>query len=246
MGVPIIVEPIVPAEHLLPGIGEKILHRSLFGRVYDDLQQRFVRMGGIGRLIRLRHLRGTFPGHIGRYTGNIDTLAGLAADRHDAGDMTARPGRDHLIHERGALTETNDLEIPRTAVHVEHLDENIKVRISHILITGRIDNKGRPVGRIQQWLERQLLQEPGRAGLVHLRIRINEERRREIVGTPFRPGLTAIGNRRSRPSRQDDILYALPFARLGIRAQADRQGKGHPKNPFHIVLRVLVRCKNTE
>ena len=159
--------------------------------------------------------------------------------------MAACPGCDYLIHERGSLAETNDLQIPRPTVHVKNLDENVEIRVG-ILVAGRINDESRPVGRIQLRLQRQLLQKSGRAGLVHLRVWIDKKRRREIVGAPLRTSFTAIGDRRSRPRSQDDVLYIFPSAGLCGSTQANRQGKGHPKNPFHIVLHVLVRCKNTE
>ena len=234
MGMLKVVESIVPAQHLLPGIGEKILCRSLLDRVHDNAQQRLVRMGGIGCLIRLRHLGSALSSHIGRNAGRIDTLASLATDSHDAGDMAACPGCDYLIHERGSLAETNDLQIPRPTVHVKNLDENVEIRVG-ILVAGRIDDESRPVGRIQQRLEPQIIQEPRRSILIQFRVRIDKKRRREIVGAPLRTSFTAIGDRRSRPRSQDDVLYIFPSARLSVRAQADRKGKGHPKNPFHIV-----------
>ena len=243
MGMLIVVEPIVPAEHLLPGIGEKFLRGSLLGRIHDDFQQGLVRMGGIGRLIRLRHLRSPLPGHIGGDAGRIDTLADLAVDGHDARDMAARPGHDHLVHERGALAESDHFEVSRPAVHIKHFDKDVKIGIRRIFVASRIDDESRPVGRIQQRLERQVLQEPGGAVLVQFRIRIDEECRREVVGAPLRAGFTAIGDRGCRPCRQDEVLQFLPSARLGESTHADRKGKRHQIDPFHFVSLITTDAK---
>ena len=157
--------------------------------------------------------------------------------------MAARPGRDHLVHEGGTLAESDHLEISRSAVHVEHFDKDVKVDIRHIFVAGRIDDESRPVGRIQQRLERQVLQEPGGAVLVQFRVRIDEECGREIVGASLRAGFTAVGDRGCRPCRQDDVFYSLPSARLGESAHADRKGKRHQIDPFHFVSLITTDAK---
>ena len=221
MGMVQIVVPIVPTEDLLPGIGENIFERSRH-RVHDHFLQGLVGMGGNGGLIGLRHFRGSLAGYVCGNTRRVDSLSGLASDRQDVGNLPPGLRGDDLVHERGSLADSDNLQIARAAAGIEQPDKDIEIRVGVVLVSRGIDDHGGPIIGIQQRLDVHFPQQRFCGGPVQLPVRIDEEDGREIVGTAFRTRRTAILDGPSRTGGHHDILRHRP--RLGGHPQAHRQG----------------------
>ena len=206
MGMVVIVIPIVAAQHFFPGLGEGLLQGRLFGRVHDHLQQGFIGMGGDGDLVRLRHLRGPLARDIRGHAGRINRLAGLAAHRQDACNLSGGFRGDHLVDERRPLSDAHDLEVSRAAVGVEEVHECLEVRIGGILVPDGVDHHRRAVLAVQQRLDIQFPQQGLRTGLVQLTIRIDEKHGGKVVRAPFCAGRTAILDGTGGAGGQDDLL----------------------------------------
>ena len=250
MGMLVIVVAEIAGKHLLPGLGENGAGLGRGGG--DDLQQRLGRRaGGVQRLVLLGDLRRGLAGHESRNaigSESLRQLGGLAAHRHDAGDMVRRLEGDNLVHEGRALAEAENLQVAGAGL-VEHLDEAVEIGCGVILRADRIDDDDTSEIILQNGLQTQCFDEFFSGGLVHGGVRIDEEGGGVVERTAVEiRGAGSKGHR--RPAVQDHILgigirdetasgsgYILSdfaSARLGGGGEARRHRNYSPNQSFHI------------
>ena len=95
--------------------------------------------------------------------------------------MVPGPGGDDLVHKGGAIPETDDFEVPRSAMLVEQFHEDLEIGLRLILISGGVHHQGRAVVGIQQGLDVQAGEQLFGTRLVQFPVRINEENGRKVV-----------------------------------------------------------------